>query len=952
LCETTVPPNGITPNTTRITPEYLPLVDLTQSDIDIIVDCIPGGVSNIQDIYALSPLQDGMLFHHLMTKSGDPYLTFTLKAFDDKDSLDLYLAATQFVVDRHDMLRTSFIWENLSTPVQVVWRKALLSVVELQLDHDNGSVSQQLKSKIDHHHYGISLSQAPLVRFITAQENDGRWIVAHLIHHMICDNSGVEIMDMEIQAFLEMRGDSLPPSEPFRNLIARARHGSFQEKHEQFFKEILADIENPSLPYGLTDVHGDGFGITESYKTVSQELNGRLRTQAKRIGVSLATFCHLAWAMVVARATGQQNVVFGTVLFGRVQSSTNSTHAIGLFINTLPIRIDLDGRSVEDSVRSTHSRLAGIIEHEYASLAQAQRCSSVPAGTPLFSSLLNYRHITTASGKTSHVPGMQYLDSQGGTNYPIHISVDDTGDSLILGVQILQPIEADRVCSYMQQALESIANALEHTPRMPAARLDVLPTEERTLLLDTWNETQKYYPDNLCLQHLFEQQVERSPDAIAIVHGSQHMTYSELNVRANDLAHHLIGLGVKPDDLVAICVERSFGMIIGILAILKAGGAYVPLDPVYASDRLYDILSDASPSVVLADSHGSTILRTAAPSSWTVVDPNTRFEQSFTNPCVPGLRVHHLAYVLFTSGSTGKPKGVMVEHRNVTRLFSSTDEWFRFNDKDTWTLMHSFGFDVSVWEMWGALRNGGKLVLVPQDTVRSPQELHQLVCEQGITVLNLTPSTFKPIIDIQVQKKSDHLLRYVVLAGEALVPSMLQPWYDLHGEDVPRIVNMYGPTETIHATYYAMKQEDCNQPNSIIGVRLPDLRTYVLDNNGQPLPLGAVGELFIGGASVARGYLNRPDLTTERFIHDPFAGEPDARMYKTGDLVRYLLDGNMVYLGRNDDQVKIRGFRIELGEIEARLNDHPSVVESVVVAVGEESKRIVAYVVVKAEEGK
>jgi amino acid adenylation domain-containing protein len=451
---------------------------------------------------------------------------------------------------------------------------------------------------------------------------------------------------------------------------------------------------------------------------------------------------------------------------------------------------------------------------------------------------------------------------------------------------------------------------------------------------------------------VFEQQVELTPNANAVVYKDQSVTYAELNSRANGLAHYLIDLGVKPDDLVAICVDRSLGLIIGILAILKAGGAYVPLDPAHASVRLHDILSDASPSIVLADTLGCNVLAKAPLWSRNIVDPNIRFEASFTNPCIADLGVHHLAYVLYTSGSTGKPKGVMVEHRNVTRLFSSTDGWFKFNDQDTWCLFHSYGFDVSVWEMWGALRNGGKLLIVSQDTARSPQDLYRVICEEGVTVLNMTPSAFKLIIGEHTQVGLDDKLRYVILAGEALSPPILQPWFATHGEDKPSIVNMYGPTEiTVYATYRRMVSEDCSHPVSPIGQRLPDLRTYVLDKCGHPVPIGAVGELYVGGAGVARGYLNKTDLTVERFIPDPFAEEHDARMYKTGDLVRYLPDGSLVYLGRNDDQVKIRGFRIELGEIEARLCDHPSVAEAVVVATGKESdRRLVAYVVTPGDQ--
>ncbi|KAL1915186.1 uncharacterized protein VTP21DRAFT_7462 [Calcarisporiella thermophila] len=826
-----------------------------------------------------------------------------------------------------------------------------LSVSELQLDPVDGPIIQQLKHKFQHRQHRIDLAQAPLIRIVTAQESNGRWILVRLQHHLISDRSTSETLNAEIQAFLEGHGNTLPPPLPYRNLIAQARLGANPIEQERFFKEMLADIESPTLPYGLTNVHGDGAEVTEARRMLPQELNKLLRSQAKRLGVSLASLCHLAWALVIARTSGQQRVVFGTVLFGRMQVGASSNRAMGLFINTLPIRVDLDERSVEDGVRATHTLLAALLEHEHAPLALAQRCSGVPAGTPLFSSLLNYMHNSMSSDGTPVLSGMEYLGIQDRTNYPLCLSVDDFGNELGLTVQTLQQIEPDRVCGYMQQALESLANALEHTPNASVADLEVLPTEERTLLLQTWNKTQEDYPTGLYLHHLFEQQVSRKPDAIAVVYKDQTLTYSELNARANSLAHHLVKLGVQPDTLVGICVERTPGLIIGILAILKAGGAYVPLDPAHASERLVDIVLDASPSIVMADSCGRAALHGAGLAKLNMVDPSAVFESSTTNPHIPSLSPHHLAYIIYTSGSTGKPKGVMVEHRQVNRLFTATGGWYDFTEHDTWCLLHSFAFDFSVWEIWGALRFGGRLVIISQDIARSPQELYQIICKQSITVLNITPSAFKTITEVHSRDGLRDSLRYVIFGGEALAPAALQAWFLTHAEDKPQVVNMYGITETtVHVTYRRITLEDCSLSSSPIGLRIPDLRTYVLDDHGRPTPIGVVGELYVGGAGVARGYLNRPELTAERFLPDPFAGISEARMYKTGDLARYLPDGNLVYLGRNDHQVKIRGFRIELGEIEARLVEHPQVAEAVVVAIGvEESKRLVAYVIATSD---
>jgi len=616
-----VPDNFITSDTATITPQMLPLISLSQTDIDHIVNLVPGGVSNIQDIYALSPLQEGILFHHLLETEGDPYLLISLMSFETRQLLDKYLEAFQMVVDRHDILRTAVLQENLSTPAQVVWRQASLSITELQLDPFNGPIMDQLKQRLDPRKHRIDLTQAPLLRLSMAQNTDGRWILAEQLHHLIGDHTTLEVISVEIKAFMSGQGHTLLAPQPYRNLIAQAQSSHSQDDHERFFKDMLMDIDTPSLPFGLKDVHGQGDNVTTSYQSLPQELNDCLRRQARQLGVSVASLCHLAWAQVISRTSGEDRVVFGTVLFGRMDSGPGADNTMGLFINTLPLCIDLIG-TVRESVLQTHERLASLLEHEHASLVLAQRCSSVPKGTPLFSALLNYRHNNRSSNKTSITAGAEYVEGQERNNYPFTLSVEDYGESLGLTADVVQPYSPSRVCAYMQQALESLVSALEHAPDTSTNHLSVLPKDERELLTRTWNTTQRDYPDQLCIHHLFEQQVECTPQATALVFNGQSVTYTELNERANGLAHYLMSSGVQPGNPVAICVERSFAMIVSVLAILKAGGAYVPLDPAYTSERLRDILADASPIIVIADTPGRVAIGKEAIASMTVVNPN------------------------------------------------------------------------------------------------------------------------------------------------------------------------------------------------------------------------------------------------------------------------------------------------------------------------------------------
>ncbi|MGF6988499.1 amino acid adenylation domain-containing protein [Paraburkholderia atlantica] len=955
--EMVVPASLISEQSTAITPEMLPLIELTQGEIDRIVATVPGGGGNIQDIYGLSPLQDGILFHHLLAGQGDPYLLVSQMAFADRDLLERYLAAVQRVVDRHDMLRTSFVWEGLSVPAQVVWRNARLEVSEVELDGSCGPGDAQLKHRFDPRQHRIGLGRAPLLRFVIAREpGSARWLLLELQHHLIGDHTTLELMHAEVRAVLEGREHELAAPQPFRNLLAAARLGVGADAHEEFFRTMLADIDEPCTPFGLCEVQGDGRGTREAQRMLPQALNVRLRVQARRLGVSLASLCHLAWGQVVARSSGREQVVFGTVLVGRMQGGAGGDRAMGLFINTLPLRLDLEGTGVEASVRTTHARLSELLAHEHASLALAQRCSGVAAPAPLFSSLLNYRHNTpaavSASAADDVLSGMEWLGGEERTNYPLTLSVEDFGEALGLTAQVAEGVSADRVCGYMQHTLEQLAEALERAPNTPVRELDILPAAERAYLLEELNRTAAAYPSDKCIHELFEAQVAKAPEAVAVVCAEERVSYGELNARANQLAHHLTGLGVRPDQPVAICVARNPAMVVVLLAILKAGGAYLPLDPAYPSARLHQVLADAAPPLLLADAAGRAALGCDALLDRTVVDLDTatpawaNLPAADPDPRALGLTSRHLAYVIYTSGSTGTPKGAQNEHRAIVNHLIWMQNAYGLKATDVVLQKTPFGFDVSAWEFFWTLLEGATLVLAPPDAHRDPAALVDLIIGERITTVHFVPSMLVSFMDAKSVDRCTSLRR-VLCSGEALPAASvhqvrrLLPWTGLH--------NLYGPTEAaIDVTAWSCPDE-FDGAIVPIGRPIANTRVYLLDGHGAPVPFGAVGELYVGGAGVARGYLNRPELTAERFIASPFV-EGD-RLYKTGDLARYLPDGNLEFLGRNDDQVKIRGFRIEPGEIAARLIEHAWVRDAVVVAQqdGAGEKRPVAYVVCAPE---
>jgi len=455
----------------------------------------------------------------------------------------------------------------------------------------------------------------------------------------------------------------------------------------------------------------------------------------------------------------------------------------------------------------------------------------------------------------------------------------------------------------------------------------------------------------VCIHELFEAQATRTPDAVAVTWNEENLTYRELNEQANHLAHFLIRAGVKPETPVALYLERSPRMVIAILGVLKAGGAYVPIDLAYPKERLSFMLEDTQAPILITEQ--SLKGAVPAPASRMVCLDTDRGVIAATPGEDPARSAspENAAYVIYTSGSTGKPKGVLVTHHNVVRLLKSTAHWYGFNSKDVWPLFHSYAFDVSVWELWGALFHGGRLVVVPYLVTRSPADFYNLLAKERVTVLNQTPSAFRQLIwaEANAEVRRDLNLRYVICAGEALELQSLKPWFDRHGDERPLVVNMYGITETtVHSTYRVIRKSDLvSGKGSVIGVPIPDLQIYLVDDELKPVPPGVPGEICVGGAGVARGYLNRPELTSKRFLPDPFSSEPGARLYRSGDLAQINAEGELEYLGRMDHQVKIRGFRVELGEIESALNRHPGIRESVVVAhPGQEGdKRLVAYMV-------
>ena len=918
---------------------------------------------NVEDIYPLSPMQQGMLFHSLYAPDSGVYFEQISCNLTGNLHVPTFEQAWQKIVEKHSIFRTAFIWESLNQPVQVVYRQVNVSVETYDWQELSAQEQQQkLEVFLDcDRQKALLLSQAPLMRLhlIQLDRNTYQFIWSH--HHLLLDGWSLPLVFKDLLNFYQVisQGETLgyQPTLGYRNYIAWLQQQD-REQAEKFWRQKLQGFTAPTplrveklLPRESSSV---SYGEQQIQLTVSA--TDALQSFVRQHRLTLNNLVQATWGLLLSRYSQETDVVFGATVSGREPSIVGIESMVGLFINTLPMRVQVaPDTQVLALLQDLQVQQVESDQYSYSSLAEIQGLSDVPKCMSLFESIVVFENYPFDPALESH-NGISIDNIRGfeQTNYPLTV-VAVPREQLQVKISYDTSRFDNTAIARMLGHFQTLLAGIVANPKERISQLPMLTAVEEQQLLVEWNNNQADYSQNKCIHKLFEEQVALTPNAVAVTFCNQQLTYQQLNTQANQLAHYLRSLGVKADALVGICVERSLEMIVGILGILKAGGAYVPLDPEYPQDRLSFMLEDAQVSVLLTEQqlveslpqHQARVI--CIDTDWKKIaqECNTNLENTATPD--------NLAYVIYTSGSTGKPKGVLVNHSNVVRLFAATDAWYKFNQDDVWTMFHSYAFDFSVWEIWGALLYGGRLVVVPYLVTRSPESFYELLCQEKVTVLNQTPSAFRQLIQAEqsIGTANDLSLRLVIFGGEALELQSLQPWFDRHGDSSPQLVNMYGITETtVHVTYRPLSKADLHDTASVIGRPILDLQVYLLDQNLQPVPIGVRGEMYVGGAGVTRGYLNRLELTQQRFISNPFAEVGGSRLYRTGDLARYLPNGELEYLGRIDNQVKIRGFRIELGEIEGLLAQHPGVWENLVIIREDEpgDKRLVAYVVPKPEQ--
>jgi amino acid adenylation domain-containing protein len=879
-----------------------------------------------QRLWLLDQMEPGNPFYNL------PLLCFRLRGELHPDPLE---RCFQEIERRHESLRTVFA-DRDGEPFQVILPPAPRPIPRVDLE----ALPPARRETEAWDLAGVEarrlfdLARGPLWRTHLVRLDAGDHLLLVTMHHIISDawSLGVFYRELSLLYTASLQGlpsplPELPVQYPDFALWQRQRlAGERLEEEVRFWRGQLAGAPDKlELATDRPRPAVRSYGGARRTLDLPPGFPDALAEHTQVAGASLYMILLAGFDALLHRYSGQDDVVLGAPVAGRTHVETEGL--IGFFVNTVVFRVPVGGDpTYRELLARTRDVVLDVYEHQelpFDKLVEELRPRRDPSYGPIFQAMFSLQNTPTPDlalpGLTIEPRGINNGTSQ--TDLILFAGMN-RGRLGILQLELNTALFDAATIDRMGVHLTTLLAAAVEDPGRRISDLPLLRAAEQDQLR-AWGRAAERDLPVATLPQLFAEQAARTPGAVAVVDGDRGLTYGELDRRANALAHRLRALGVGPEVRVALCVQRGLEMLIALLGILKAGGAYVPLDPGYPVERLEGMLEGAP--LLLA---GAGLAESLPLGTTRRVLLETRGEAASAPES--HLLPEHPAYVIYTSGSTGRPKGVVVTHADVARLFAATEPLFGFGADDVWTLVHSYAFDFSVWEIWGALLHGGRLVVVPSVVARSPRDLHRLLAGERVTVLNQTPSAFQLLIEADREEPRPLALRWVIFGGEALDPRSLDAWFERHGDERPRLVNMYGITETtVHVTWRPLGRDEAASSRSRIGRPLADLSLHLLGPHGEEVPAGAPGEIHVGGAGLARGYLHRPGLTAERFVPDPFSGEPGARLYRAGDLARLLPGGDLEFLGRIDHQVKIRGFRIELGEIESALARHPAVRECV-----------------------
>ncbi len=912
-------------------------------------------MSNTEDFYPLAPLQAGMLFHTVSAPESGIYVTQQSYTLHGRLDLDSFTRAWQRVMERHSTLRTFFLWEGVKKPVQVVLRQVELPLT--QYDWRTLSSEEQTKKWEEgiaaERERGFVLSEAPLLRLVLARVADDTYQFLWSFHHLLLDGWSVLLVLKEVQAIYNSltqgRELKLERSRPFKDYIVWLNRQDMTQA-EAFWRRSLKGITAPTtlVDDRDTDTAPESDGSFHDHEIqLSEAATIELQRFARQHQLTLTTIIAGAWALLLSHYSGEADVVFGTAVSGRSADLPGIDSMVGLFINTLPVRVHVPhDAELIPWLTELQAQQSEARQYEHTPLAQILKWGELPGGLPLYESGFNFDNFHVdhdsqqpATAEQSHESSLRIVNMRGRDQNNVPLSLHATPGLLFtLRLAYYSGRFSSELIGRMLGSLQTILEAMVSQPQQRVGTVAWLTNAERQQLLVDWNQTRQSYPDNSTIHQLFEAQVDRTPEAIAVIFQDESLTYRELNERSNQLARHLRAFGVGPETLVGLYMERSPEVLVAMLGILKADGAFVPLDSSYPAQRLAFMLEDSRVSVLVTQArlrekttpHKVHEIRLDA--DWDLIAQHSVENLTTTvKPC-------NLAYVIYTSGSTGQPKGVLVQHQGVGNLAQAHSRAMDIKAGSSVLQFAALSFDASIAEIFTALLSGATLCMDTQENMLPGPSLIELLNRHNVTAVTLPPTALAVLPDAELPS-----LRTIISAGEPCSRGLVERW--AAGR---QFINAYGPTET---TVCATLASLAGHSKPHIGRPMANMEIYILDSKGEPVPVGVSGELCVGGAGLARGYLRRPALTAERFIPHPYSEEGGARLYRTGDLGRYLGDGNIEYLGRADTQVKVRGYRVELGEIEAVLSGQEGVRQCVVVVRedGAAEKQLVAYVVGSGE---